>query len=754
MLDAVDRVLGRVPYTINLTAPLQAKVLRSPHAHARIVRVDTSRAARLPGVTACLSGADLLARDDVTPFFGPVFRDQPVLAIHRVRYVGEPVVAVAAADLDIAREALDLIDIEYEELPAAPDLDSALAPGAPILHPGDPLRARLFADVVVQRQPGTNICNTFRIRKGDIDEGFGLAEHVFTDTFTSPPVQQVPLETHACIASVQDGEITVIATTQTPYVLRAQMAEVFNCPASSIRVIVPTLGGGFGAKTYPSIEPLTAALALVARRPVKYHLTREEEFVTVSKHGMRIELTTGLTSDGRIVARRATCHFDTGAYANIGPRLISYGGAGTGGPYAIPHQWVDSYAVYTNTVPAGAFRGYGINQAAWAHETQMDMIAERLGMDPLELRRRNLIQDGDTFSTGDAVEDVHFTEVLNRAADWIGWQPSEDIRRDGTKVRAKGISVIACRSLPLAVSTALVKMADDGSVDVLTSSVEMGQGVRTAMAYVAADALSIDVSQVRVSTVDTAITPYDQQTSASRTTNAMGGAVRQAAEDIREQLHEIGAELLEINPTDLEARDGRLVVKGDPARGISYGDVVRKSRSGNLIGRGRHRTVGALNPDTGQSIGPGPGHWHQAAGAAEVEVDLETGKVEVLRYHAGIYAGRIVNPVQAELQTEGNVAFGIGQALFEEMVFDNGQLQNANLGEYMITSIKDLPRELHTDVVEGDDTAEIHGIGEPSLPPVMPAVGNAIFRATGVRITDLPVTPEKVLRALRAKANA
>jgi CO/xanthine dehydrogenase Mo-binding subunit len=256
MLDAVDRVTGRVPYTINLDAPLHAKVLRSPVPHGAIARIDTSRAARLPGVAACVTGRQLVERGDLTPFFGPVFRDQPILAIDRVRYVGEPVVAVAAVDLDAAQEAIELIDIEYEELPAVLDLDAALAKSAPLVHPDPPLRAKLFADVVIHREDNSNVCNAFRIRKGDIDTGFELADHIFTDVLTSPPVQQVPLETHACIAAVDGGDITVAATTQTPYVLRAQLAEAFNCPSTAIRVIVPTLGGGFGAKCYPSIEPL------------------------------------------------------------------------------------------------------------------------------------------------------------------------------------------------------------------------------------------------------------------------------------------------------------------------------------------------------------------------------------------------------------------------------------------------------------------------------------------------------------------
>jgi CO/xanthine dehydrogenase Mo-binding subunit len=753
MTDAVARVTGRVPYAINVPAILHGRILRSTSPHARIRKLDVSHARAVPGVTAVITGADLLARGDLSPFFGPVFRDQPILAIDRVRYVGEPVAAIAAVDADAAKEALARIDVEYDELPSVFDPTDALESDAPVLHHDEALRATLFADVIVHPRPGTNVCNVVTLRKGDVEAGFAEADEIFEDVFSSPPIQHVPLETHACIAEVADGRVTVTATTQTPFVLRAQLAEVFRVPQSRVRVIVPTLGGAYGAKCYPSIEPIAAALALVARRRVKVHLTREEEFVTVTKHGVRIWMRTGLRKNGTIVARTSTCHFNTGAYANIGPRLIIYGALGQNGPYAIPNISVDSYAVYTNYPPAGAFRGYGINQSAWAYETQMDMIAERMGIDALELRRRNFLRDGDAYSTGDAVEDVHYDELAESAARWVGWSNNEP-KRDGTKVRAKGLGVVAWRPLPLAVSTALAKLNDDASLDVLTSSVEMGQGLLTVVATIAADTLGIPREHVHVSTVDTDVTPYDQQTSASRSTSAMGTSVKRAVKEIRMKLMDHAGELLEVAPNDLEVSDGRVAVRGVPERSLEFGEIVRKTRSGNILGEGRHNTVGALDPDTTQAIDRSPGHWHQAAGAAEVEVDTETGKVTVLRYHAGVYAGRIINPVQAELQTEGNVAFGVSQALFEEMLFDNGQLQNGNLGDYMITSFEDMPRELDLSILESPDRREIHGLGEPSLPPVMPAIGNAVYRATGVRIVDLPITPEKILRGLREQAGA
>jgi CO/xanthine dehydrogenase Mo-binding subunit len=753
MLDAVQRVTGRAGYTIDLELPgmLHAKLLRSVAPHARIARIDASRARRLPGVAAVLTGADLSGRSDLFPWFGPIFRDQPVVAIDKVRFVGEPVAAVAAVDVDTAQEALGLIDVEYEELPAVFTLDGALVEGAPILHEGPPRIGQTFPDVIVNPQGG-NVCNHFKLRKGDVEAGFAQADHVFEDVFTSPATQHVPLETHACIAQVADGQITVWASTQIPFVVRGQLAEIFKLPASQVRVIVGTLGGGYGAKCYPKIEPLTAVLAAMAGRPVKLHLTREEEFVTITKHAVRIRMRTGLLRDGTIVARKSTCHFNTGAYADIGPRLIKNGGYGTGGPHAIPNVWVDSYAVYSNLPPAGAFRGYGINQAAWAYETQMDMIAERLGMDPYELRMRNFLNDGDTVMTGEPMADSHFHELLDGVSSKIGWDFrgwDAEPERQGGKVRAKGLSCIIKGTVTPSTSTASARLNDDGSLDVLTSSVEMGQGLKTALAILASERLALPVRWVAVSEPDTAVTPYDQQTSSSRSSFSMGSAVGIAVDDVRRQLLEHAADLLEVAVEDLELADGTVRVAGAPQRAISYGQVVQRSRAGNLLGSGTFRTQGGLDPENGQGIGSV--HWHQAAGAAEVEVDLETGRFELLHYHAGVYAGRIINPVQAELQTEGNVAFGVGQAMFEELVYDHGQLQNGNLGDYMIASIKDMPDQLDLTILERPEPTEIHGIGETSLPPVMPAIGNAVYRATGVRVTDLPITPEKILRGLRAR---
>jgi len=751
MLDAHARVTGRVDYPVNLELPgmLHARVLRSTYPHARIRGIDAERARALPGVALVVTGDDIRDRPDVWPYFGPVFRDQAVLAIDKVRFAGDAVAAVVAEDLDVAHDALKLIDVDYEELPAVFDPQDALAEGAPLIHPGPPRTGTTFADLVIHAESDSNVCNYFKLRKGDVDAAFAQADHVFTDTFSSPAVQHVPLETHVCLAQADAGRITVWTGVQTPHLLRSQLAEMFKLPLSAVRVIVPTLGGSYGSKCYLSIEPLTATLAYLSRRPVRLHLSREEEFVTITKHAAVITLETGVRNDGTIVARKSTCYYSTGAYADIGPRLIKNSGYATGGPHFIPNMWVDSYAVYTNLPPAGAFRGYGVPQAAWAYDSQLDTIAARLGIDPYELRRRNLLVDGQTFATGDLAEDCHFVELLDAAARGIGWRVGEAPVVDGFKVRAKGLSCVTKSTATPSTSTANVKLNEDGSIDILTSAVEMGQGLKTALALMAAEQLGVPPRWVSVSNVDTDVTPYDQQTSSSRSTHAMGSAVIAAMGDIRAQLLELGAEILEVDRADLEIIDGTVRVRGAPDRALAVGEVVRRARRGNLLGSGVFQSQGGLDPETGQGIGSV--HWHQAAGAAEVEVDLETGKVQVVRYHAAVYAGRVINPVQAELQTEGSVAFGLGQALFEELLYDGGQLQNANLGDYMVASIEDVP-PVGLSILEHPRRSEIHGIGETSLPPVMAAVGNAVFRATGVRIHDLPITPEKLLRALREAA--
>ncbi|MCW2643071.1 MAG: putative xanthine dehydrogenase subunit [Dactylosporangium sp.] len=750
MLDARDRVTGRTPFVVNheVVGMLHCRLVRSTAAHAAIRGVETEAARSHPGVRAVVTGADLAARADLQINFGPIVRDQPVLAVDVVRFIGEPVVAVVADDLATAEAAAALVEVDYEHRSAVFDAEEAFDPAAPRLFESAPERDPAFVDVTLRDDYSRNVCNTFSVVRGDAAAGMAAADLVFDDVFESPAAGAAPLETHVVVADARPDRLTVWSSTQTPHITRRQLALLFNLPLNRVRVIVPALGGGFGAKAYAAVEPIAAVLSQIVNAPVRLHLTREEEFVTSTKHAMRVRLRTGVTRDGRIVARQATAYYNAGAYAGVSPRKVMFGAYGINGPYSVPDVQVDVYAVCTNTPPAGAYRGFAINQCAWAYEQQMDMIAERLGIDAVEIRRINLLRDGDTFCTGEVLEHVSFVDLLDSAAQRIGWDPDNPVERRGDLVRAKGVSCVIEGTITPSTSTAAVRLNSDGSVDVLTSSVEMGQGIRPALATSVARQLGVDPELIQVSYVDTDLTPYDQQTTASRSMFSMGRAVTIAADDVLDQVRRLAADLLEADPDDIEFADGRVHVAGLRHEGLSFAEVIGRSRVGDVLGEGTFKTQGGLDPYTGQGIGSV--HWHQAVGAAEVEVDLATGRVRVLRYTGGVYAGEVVDPVGADHQCEGCLVFGVGNALFEELVFDQGQLVNGSLADYMVPSLEDMPARYDFELVEDRERGEVHGLGEPALPPVAPAISNAVYRATGVRIRSLPISAEKVLRGLYA----
>lgn len=755
MLDAEERVTGRVPYVLNfeLAGMLVGKILRSPFAHARLVTVDGTRAEKLNGVHAVLTRDDFGPTTGYSGRYGRVFRDQTVVAVDKVRFVGDPVAAVAAANEEIAEEALSLIETEYEELPAVFDEEEALKPTAPLVHDPRPQQQPMFRRLIQDPPGGTNVCSHFKLRRGDVEQGFRDSDFVFDDVFHSPAAQHVPLEPHVTVAQYSGEKLTIWTSTQMPHAIRAQIAELFNLPLARVRVVVENLGGGFGSKGSLRLEPITAFLALKANRPVKIILRREEEFVTVCKHPATIHIKTGVKKDGTLIARQVSAYFNTGAYSDIGPVVARNGGSAMSGPYKIPHVKIDSHAVWTNLVPAGALRGFGVPQAVWAYESQMDMMAERLRLDPVEFRRQNLLRNGDLFATGEKLHDMHYDELLNRAAASVNWTMKDAQWLDGAGDqrtplrRGKGLALVIKATITPSTSAAALKLNEDGSLNVLTSSVELGQGAKTVLAQIAAEALQIPLGSVSVSHPDTDVTPYDQQTSSSRTTFSMGGAIGTAAEDLKQQLIEKGANLLEASASDLVLAEGKVAVRGSPDRSLRYADIVLRSNEGNLIGRGSFSTRGGLDLETGQGIGSV--HWHQGAIACEVEVDMETGKVKVLQVNPCVFAGRVVNPRLCELQLEGSVIFGFGQALFEEMVYDEqGQLINRNLGEYNVPSFDDVSWKLSPFALEHQTKQELHGIGETLLPPVTAAIGNAVYNAVGARIRDLPLTAEKVLRQL------
>jgi CO/xanthine dehydrogenase Mo-binding subunit len=723
MVDAGRRARGAVPYVLNRSLPgvLTGVVVRSTRAHARVESVDVSR----------VTDAVVITRDDLhhlSPYFGAVERDQPVLAIDRVRYIGEPIAAVAAEDLDAAREAAALIEITYGE-----DLGPVLEAGqaAPLLHDDRP----------------DNVAATYTLHRGDIDQGFAAAERTLEAVYSTPSVQHVSLEPHVVLARFEaSGQLVVESATQTPHHLRRQLAEIFGLSISQVRVVVPTLGGGFGGKCYPEIEPLTALLARKARRPVKIVLSRAEEFVTTARQASSVRIRSGYTRDGQLLAIDAEVTYANGAYFETADRVIRHGARGLTAPYRVPHVQVATTAYYTNTTPCGPFRAPGAAQAVWAMESHIDEIARDLGLDPLELRLRNLVESGDSYVDGGLLEDIRYPSMLRAAAEAVAWGQPKPMLSSGERV-GRGLAVVMKTTSTPSTSSATVKLNDDGSLDVLTSSVEMGQGASTVLAQIAAERAGVDLSRVHVSQVDTDSTPYDQATSSSRTTFAMGRAISDAVQEVTSELRELAGRHLEAAPSDIELGGGRAHVRGVPDRSVDYGALVRSARRGNLMGQAVFTSQAKPDPHTGKT--GVSAHYHQAVGAAEVAVDPLTGRVRVLRLHAAVFAGRAINPTLCELQVEGSAFFGLGQALFEAIEQEGGQVNNANLGDYLIPAFGDLPACTEASIHEEPGHDEVHGIGEVAAPVAPPAIANAVADALGVRVRDLPISPERVLRGVR-----
>ncbi|MBI4628685.1 MAG: molybdopterin-dependent oxidoreductase, partial [Candidatus Rokubacteria bacterium] len=616
--------------------------------------------------------------------------------------------------------------------------------GAPLVHTAEPLAGH-FADLsTLKAKPGTNICHQFDFERGRGAAAFADAHLTLEDTYTFPRVQHYSMEPHAAVAAWNErGELTVWASTQNPYSVRVELAKMFDVPVSRIRIVVPLLGGGFGGKAYAKLEPIVGALARMTGRPVRLALSAAEAFRTVRRCDARVRVRLGFTREGLLLAAECDADFDVGAYADIGPRIIQKGTYTATGPYRVPHVRLHSNAVYTNTTPGGAFRGFGVPQLAWALESVLDEAARRLDRDPVELRRQNLLAHGEAFAPGDTPIDGKFEESLNRAAHAIRWT------QGAAADRGRGVAMMMKASIAPTVSEAIVRLHADASATVLASTVEMGQGARTVMAQIAAEVLAIPVERVTVATPDTAVTPYDQTTSSSRSTTMTGRAVQEAAEDVRDQLLHVASRRLGLPAARLRLEDGAVV--GASER-LAYPDVLTERfgmSGGELIGRGVVAPGRSAAP-----LGGSTPFWEMAVGAAEIVVDEETGAITVEQYVSVADVGRCINPRQCEAQDEGAVMQGLGHTLLEEMLYERGQLLNANLVDYRVPRAEDLPRSLECRFVENGDGAgpfRAKGAGEGSLVPVSPAVGNALSRLTGVRLRELPLTPERVWRALRAR---
>ena len=753
--DAAQKVTGQILHVGNIEMPglLHVAVLRSPYPHARITRIEKSRAEALNGVAAVITGADITAMSGVDPYFGPAFCDQPILAIDRVLHVGDMVVAVAAEDRRRAEDALQLIEVDYEPLPAVLDVLEAAKPGSPVVH--EELRpAGAFADLAhVKAGEKSNICYHFKLRTGNVQKAFAEADHIFEDTFSSPPAQHMPMEPHVTLVYMDENEkINVWTATQTPSFVRTQLAATFGIPMNRVRVRVPYLGGGYGSKLYAKLEPLVTLLALTTRRPVRYALTREEEFQTITKHGVLVKIKTAV-KDGAISARRCEVYFDTGAFAEIGPRIVHKSGYTSAGPYRIPNVWIDSYCVYTNKPPAGAFRGFGVPQVIWAYDSQMDTIARALGVDPVDFRMRHALDEGEPFATGTQVRSFGLKESIRQAAQAIEWSKARP-PKSGTRLRGKGIAAGVKAVLTPSISGAIVIMNADGSVNVLSSTVEMGQGSETMMAQIVAEELGISFDQVRIVQPDTDITPYDTISAGSRSTYHMGNAVRMAAGKIKAELFSAVAAKLEVHTEDLIARDGRISVRGTEEKGmtISQAFLAKFGSLGTTITGEAicQPTAAPMDPETGQSE-KCTEYWFPSASAAEVDVDTETGQVSVVKFLSVGDVGTAINPKHCEQQLLGSATTHLSLTLFEEMIFEEGQLLNGSLLDYQIASMKDLPETFEPIVVEVPHESGpfgAKGVGETGTLTVSAAIANAIEDAVGVRIRDLPITPEKILRLL------
>ncbi|MFQ5912699.1 MAG: xanthine dehydrogenase family protein molybdopterin-binding subunit [Nitrospinota bacterium] len=754
--DGYDKARGLAVYGTDVTLPrmLHAKMLRSSLPHARVLHVDTDRAKRLPGVKAVVTG-----RDHPDSQWGMMLADQSIYAVDRVRYVGEAVAGVAAIDEDTAQEALELIQVEYEELPALFDPADAMAPGAPLLHPNldkYECNRKLFSPV-----PETNICNHFRLRRGDVEEGFRQSDLIFEDSYEIPMVQHCPLEPHACVAQLSpQGKLTVWSNTQGPFLTREQIAKGLRLYQSDVRVVCTYVGGAFGGKISGIVEILAGALALRSdNRPVRLEMTREEEFVsTFVRQPVKGTYKTGVQRNGDFLARKVRLVWDAGAYGDYEILVSRNAGYASAGPYRIPHVWIDSYCVYTNKSVGGAYRGFGVPETCFGYEGQLDRIAREIGMDPVDLRLRNGVETGDLTPTGQRLEGVGLKECVRRAAVAMGEQGG--VALSSGKRRGRGFACMSKFTVTGARVQSAIKINEDGSAVLLTSAVEHGQGAHTVLRQIAGEALGLDPRCISVGHPDTSMTPYGWETSASKTTFFDGNAVRRAAEDAKHQLFQAASVVLEAAPEDLETKDGRIFPRGISDRSLSFADVAMgvfgpdgRVVGGPILGRGHFTPVDGtlLDLETGQGRKPAV-FWMFAAQGAQVEVDEETGEVRILKLTAAHDVGKAINYNGCIGQVEGALGQGLGTALFEEMRVESGVVLNPNLMEYKIPCALDMPPLVPMVVEEAHPEGPYgaKGVGEPGLAPTAAAVANAIYDAIGVQVKTIPFTPERVLHAMNS----
>ena len=739
-LEGHAKVTGSAEYVHNQRLPgmLYGKIVRSTIAHGRIVKLDVNAAQALEGVHRIVTIDDVL-KVVPNPFYGPAFHDQPILAAGKVHYVGEPIAVVLARDPHVADAAAQLVEAEYEELPAVFDEVEAMTSKA-IVH--DELKpAGTFPDLKhLKGKRDTNLALDFHLRRGDVAAAMAEADHVFEHTFRTQQVLHLPLEPYVSIGEPTDTGLTIHTASQSPSFVRIEIARLLGWPENKVRVRVPYLGGGFGGKLYIKLEALVASLALLVRRPVKISLTMEEQFYTLTKHASTFRIKSGI-KDGRITARECEVWWNGGAYADIGPRITQKSGFTAPGPYDIDNVSIDSYSLYTNLTPAGALRGFGIPQLVWAYESHTDMMARALKLDPVEFRRKNLLSDGRPQATGTLMKDAAIAAVLDRVALRMNWSgPFE--RGNGTVKRGRGIAIGFKASISPTTSIAIVNVAADGSVTLYCSTVDMGQGSDTANAQIVAEVLNIPAERVKVVHPDTDVTPYDMATLGSRSLYHMGNAVRLAAEDARDKLAALARELG--------------LPEGSNVPVAELFQKKYKMQAGNIIGTGSY-IPSYVPPDASGQTPEATPFWMVGGAGVEIEVDTETGHVRILKLINVVDVGRPINPRIVETQISGAAVMQLGFTMQEKMEFDAGQVTNASLADYKIPSILDIPTDMQNEAVEAEQGSGPFGgkgVGESGTFAVSPAIANAIEDAVGVRLTALPLSAEAVYRALREAQGA
>jgi CO/xanthine dehydrogenase Mo-binding subunit len=758
-VDGRDKAIGAALYTDDIqfgNGLLYARIKRSPHPHALINRIDASKARALPGVKAVVTGQDFPG------FIGLYLQDRQIFCRDRVRYVGDPVAGVAAISENIAEQALKLIDVDYEVLEPVLDPEFGVSARAPLIHPD--LEMYAVASFIFP-EPGTNISNHFKIRKGDVDGTWGKCASIVERKYRIPHIQHVPLEPHIAVAKQDEsGEITLWDSSQSPFAQRNLIAQSLGMSQSEIRVVSPYVGGGFGSKAGVSMEALAVAIATKTRgRPVKLRLTREEEFHTAFvRQGLVAHFKMGCDAGGRLLAMENKFYWDGGAYTEYGVNITRAAGYSCTGPYEVPNVKADSFCVYTNHPVGGPMRGFGMPEMHAGLEQCIDELALQIGMDPVEFRRLNCLKTSSTLVTGGRMHATGLLQCLEKVAEAIEWG-SKAPPSAPTKRRGKGVAIMwkAPAMPPNAGSSAWVELAEDGHVNVGVGGQDIGQGSFTIAAQMAAAALGVPYESVRVAApVDTRYSPYEWQTVASRLTWSMGNAVVSAARDARRQMLEVVAEAWGESPEDLGIVNGTVISyrseKETPLKNLGIYGLPKPDgkgwRGGPIIGRGSFMPsdVTGLDPETGQGE-QAVVHYTTGAQAVELEVDLDTGRIEIIKGVGAFDVGKAINPDMVKAQMEGGFVQGLSSALYEHLQLKDGFVQNPNLVDYRIATAVDIPGEMQSFIVEvpqDDGPWGARGIGEHSMVPTLPAIANAIHDAIGIRFEEPPFTAEKVFLAM------